>query len=132
MQPAQGSVENVTGKPLQVIAESAGATAICEIEIGNPVTYNNPELTKKMYPTLEEVAGEQNVRVTVPATGAEDFAKYQEKIPGFFFFLGGMAKDKAPSEVAPHHTPDFFIDESGFTLGIKAFCHLILDYSAKK
>jgi amidohydrolase len=114
------------------IAESAGATAICEIEIGNPVTYNNPELTKKMYPTLEEVAGENNVRVSVPATGAEDFAKYQEKVPGFFFFLGGMAKDKAASEVAPHHTPDFFIDESGFTLGIKAFCHLVLDYSTKK
>ncbi|NJN34817.1 MAG: hypothetical protein HC817_11755 [Saprospiraceae bacterium] len=53
------------------------------IDIGNPVTYNNPELTKKMIPTLEGLAGEDNVMVTVPATGAEDFAKYQEKIPGF-------------------------------------------------
>lgn len=114
------------------IAESAGAEATCEIEIGNPVTYNNPELTKKMYPTLEEVAGEQNVFVTVPVTGAEDFAMYQEKIPGFFFFLGGMAKGKSAAEVAPHHTPDFYIDEGGFTLGIKAFCHLVVDYAAKK
>ncbi len=114
------------------IAESAGATAEVNIEIGNPVTYNNPELTKKMYPTLEEVAGEKNVIVQTPVTGAEDFAKFQEKIPGFFFFLGGMAKDKAAVEVAPHHTPDFFIDEGGFTLGVKSFCHLILDYAAKK
>lgn len=114
------------------IAESAGAEAICEIELGNPVTYNNPELTKKMYPTLEDVAGENNVRVVLPVTGAEDFAKYQEKIPGFFFFLGGMAKDKTATEVAAHHTPDFHIDEGGFTLGVKAFCHLVVDYAAKK
>ena len=114
------------------IAESAGATAEVNIEIGNPVTYNNPELTKMMYPSLEEVAGEKNVLVQFPVTGAEDFAKFQEKIPGFFFFLGGMSKDKTAAEVAPHHTPDFFIDEAGFTLGVKSLCHLVLDYAAKK
>jgi amidohydrolase len=114
------------------IAESAGATADCQIEIGNPVTFNNPELTKKMVPTLEAVAGENNVRIMQAATGAEDFAKYQEKIPGLFFFLGGLPKDKSPVDAAPHHTPDFYIDEGGFTLGVRAFCHLVLDYAAKK
>jgi amidohydrolase len=124
--------ENIK-KVVKGIAESAGATADVKIDLGNPVTYNNPELTKKMLSSLEDAAGgEQNVRVTVPATGAEDFAKYQEKIPGFFFFLGGMSKGKAAVDVAPHHTPDFFIDESGFTLGVKAFCHLVVDYAAKK
>lgn len=124
--------ENIK-KVVKGIAESAGATAEVRIDLGNPVTYNNPELTKKMLPSLEDAAGgEQNVRVTVPATGAEDFAKYQEKIPGFFFFLGGMSKGKAAVDVAPHHTPDFFIDEAGFTLGVKAFCHLVVDYAAKK
>ncbi len=124
--------ENIK-KVVKGIAESAGATADVKIDLGNPVTYNNPELTKKMLSSLEDAAGgEQNVRVTVPATGAEDFAKYQEKIPGFFFFLGGMSKGKAAVEVAPHHTPDFFIDETGFTLGVKAFCHLVVDYAAKK
>ena len=114
------------------IAESAGATADLNIEIGNPVTYNNPELTKKMIPTLEKVAGEQNVIVQSPVTGAEDFAKFQEKVPGFFYFLGGMAKGKTAIDVAPHHTPDFYIDEGGFTLGVKSFYHLVLDYAAKK
>ena len=124
--------ENIK-KVVKGIAESAGATADVKIDLGNPVTYNNPELTKKMLSSLEDAAGgEQNVRVTVPATGAEDFARYQEKIPGFFFFLGGMSKGKAAVEVAPHHTPDFFIDETGFTVGVKAFCHLVVDYAAKK
>ena len=114
------------------IAEASGATAELNIEIGNPVTYNDPTLTKKMYPSLEEVAGENNIRLQLPTTAAEDFAKYQEKIPGMFFSLGGMAKGKAAVEVGPHHTPDFYIDESGFVLGIKAFCHLVVDYGVKK
>ena len=80
----------------------------------------------------EITAGEANVRVALPTTAAEDFAKYQEKIPGLFFALGGMAKDKAAVETAPHHTPDFYIDESGFVLGVKTFCHLVVDYADKK
>ncbi len=114
------------------IAEASGATADINIEIGNPVTYNDPELTRKMFPTLEETAGEANVRVGLPTTAAEDFAKYQEKVPGLFFALGGMAKGKAAVETAPHHTPDFYIDESGFVLGVKTFCHLVVDYADKK
>ncbi len=113
------------------VAESQGATAEIEIVKKNPITYNNPALTQKMLPSLEEVVGEDNVRVTVPSTGAEDFAYYQLKIPGFFFFLGGMARDKSAVEVAPHHTPDFYLDESGFIYGVKAFCHLVVNYSAK-
>lgn len=120
-------VKNIVKK----VAESQGATAEIEIVKKNPITYNNPALTRKMLPSLEEVVGEDNVRVTVPSTGAEDFAYYQLKIPGFFFFLGGMSKDKSAVEVAPHHTPDFYLDESGFIYGVKAFCHLIVNYSAK-
>lgn len=114
------------------IAEASGATADINIEIGNPVTYNDPALTKKMYPTLEETAGENNIRVPMATTAAEDFAKYQERIPGLFFGLGGMAKGKTAAETGPHHTPDFYIDESGFVLGVKTFCHLVVDYAAKK
>jgi amidohydrolase len=113
-------------------AESLGATAQLDIEIGNPVTYNDPNLTQKMYPTLEDVAGSDNVRVSLPTTAAEDFAKYQEKIPGLFFGLGGMPKNKVAAETAPHHTPDFYLDEGGFGMGVKAFCHLVVDYAAKK
>jgi amidohydrolase len=115
------------------IAESAGATADVKIVKGNPVTYNNIELAKAMLPSLEEAAGsENNVMITAPHTGAEDFAHYQTKIPGLFFFLGGMKPGQASSEAAPHHTPDFYLDESGFTLGVRAFCNLVVDYPNRK
>jgi amidohydrolase len=117
------------------IAESAGATAEVTITTKTLITYNDPTLTKKMAPTLEEVAGQDNLTLIPPVTGAEDFSYYQDKIPGIYFFLGGMPKGKNASETASHHTPDFYIDEGGFVLGMKAMTNLTLDYmemNAKK
>jgi amidohydrolase len=112
------------------IAESAGARAEVHIVIGYPVTYNDPALTEMMLPTLQTVAGKENVRLREPQMGAEDFSFFAQKVPGLYFNLGGRPKQKKPEETAPHHTPDFFIDESGFTLGVRAFCYLVLDYSS--
>ena len=110
------------------IAESFGAEADVDIQIGYPVTNNNIELTREMIPTLFRVAGEDNVLLSAAKTGAEDFSYYANEVPGFFFFLGGRPKDVSVFDAAPHHTPDFFIDESGFQLGVKSMCNLALDY----
>ena len=109
------------------IAESSGATAEVEIKIGYPVTFNNPQLTAKMLPSLEKVAGEDNVRVVKASTGAEDFSFYAKKVPGLFFFLGGKPKNIDTIDASQHHTPDFYIDESGFILGMKALAQLVID-----
>ncbi len=114
------------------IAESGGATAEIEIQSMCPVTFNDAKLTAKMLPTLEEVAGKENTLLSHATTGGEDFAYYQEKIPGLFVQVGAMPKGKDPHEAAPHHTPDFFIDESGFKLGVKTYCMLALDYLSFK
>lgn len=113
-------------------AESAGATAevLIPYSIHYPVTYNDPILTEKMLPSLYKTAGEGNIILREAVTGAEDFSFFQEKIPGLFIFLGGMPKGKNPLDAPSHHTPDFFIDERGFTLGVKALSNLTLDYLA--
>ncbi|MEA5256358.1 amidohydrolase [Arcicella aquatica] len=110
------------------IAESAGATAEVSITRMCPVTYNDIPLTEKMIPTLDGVAGKENVSITAAVTGAEDFAFYQQKVPGFFFFLGGAPKGKSPAQTPAHHTPDFYIDEGGFVLGMKSMASLVVDY----
>jgi amidohydrolase len=110
------------------IAESGGASADIDITKQTLITYNDPILTEKMLPTLEASAGKDNVSITPATTGAEDFSFYQEKIPGMYFFLGGATKGKPISETAPHHTPDFYIDESGFVLGMKTMSNLTVDY----
>lgn len=81
-----------------------------------------------MLPTLEAVAGAENVITIPPITGAEDFSFYAREVPGVFFFLGGKPKGLPASEAAPHHTPDFYIDESGLKLGVKALSRLAVDY----
>ncbi len=110
------------------IAESAGAQAEVTIRKGYPVTHNDPELTERMLPTLRDVAGSQNVHLIPAITGAEDFSFYQKKVPGVFIFLGGMPADMQPEQAAPHHTPDFYIDESGFVLGVRTLARLAVDY----
>jgi amidohydrolase len=115
-------------------AEAEGAIAEVKIPYSThyPVTYNNPVLTEKMLPTLQRTAGAANVLLRPPVTGAEDFSFYEEKVPGIFFFLGGMPKGGNSQTAPSHHTPDFYIDESGFALGVKALCNLALDYMNEK
>ena len=110
------------------IAESAGAAADVRISKGCPVTYNDPELTAMMLPSLIEAAGAENVKLVKAITGAEDFSFYQQQIPGLYFFLGGMPKDKKPEDAAPHHSPDFYIDESSLKLGVRVLSYLVLDH----
>ncbi|AOM80740.1 amidohydrolase [Pedobacter steynii] len=111
-------------------AEAGGGKAEVKIPYSNhyPVTFNDIPLTEKMLPSLQATAGADHVRLKPPVTGAEDFSFYQEKVPGLFIFLGGMPKGGDPLKAPSHHTPDFFIDESGFTLGVKALSNLALDY----
>nr|WP_255513272.1 amidohydrolase [Lutibacter sp. Hel_I_33_5] len=108
------------------IAKAYRATATIEIERGYPITYNHIDLTAKMLPTLQNTAGKENVYKIKAITGAEDFSFFQKEVPGLYFFLGG--KTAGNTNPYPHHTPDFFIDESGMLLGVKTMTQLALDY----
>lgn len=110
------------------IAESMGATAEVSIETKTLVTYNSPELVKKMLPSLAKAVGSENVIEDNWTTGAEDFSFFGTKAPSFFFFVGGMPMGKNPKEAAPHHTPDFHIDDGRLDVGVKAFCNIVFDY----
>jgi amidohydrolase len=109
------------------IAEASGAIAEVSIIPKTLVTYNDPELTRKMLPSLNK-ASNNNAIVMDAVTGAEDFSFFAQKVPALYFFVGGMSVDKDPKTTAPHHTPDFYIDEAGMQTGIKAYCYLVLDY----
>lgn len=105
--------------------ESNGAEAILTINEGYPITYNDPELTALMLPTLQEVAGTENVALRDASTGAEDFSFFQEIVPGFYFFLGGLPEGGVASG---HHTPDFFVSEDALILGVRSMSNLVIDY----
>lgn len=113
-------------------AESNNADIDVWIDEGYPVTYNDVSLYDQMLPTLKRAAGPENVEIIKPITGAEDFSFFQEQVPGLYFFIGGCPPDRDPEKVAGHHTPDFYVDDSGMKLGMKAMMGLTLDYLSKK
>lgn len=125
----QNDVHEKIRRTATKIAESMGATAEVTIDRKTPVTYNDPELVKKMLPSLEKATGKGNVQDAEWVTGAEDFAFYGQKAPAFFFFVGGMPKGGDPKKVPSHHTPDFYIDDSRLDVGVKAFCNIVFDYT---
>ena len=111
-------------------AEAAGATAVLELPytIHYPVTFNDLALTAAMLPSLQKTAGAENVKLIPADTGSEDFSFFHQNIPGLYFQLGGLPKGKDPKTAASHHTPDFFIDDSGLKTGMNALANLVLDY----
>jgi amidohydrolase len=112
------------------VAQSMGATVDIEIpySVSYPVTFNNPELTTEMLPVLEAVAGPGGVEEQKPITGAEDFSYIANEVPGFYISLGGKSPRTPAKEVAAHHTPDFYIDESGFDVGVQAMAAMTWKY----
>lgn len=111
------------------LAKAYGGDATIEITNSTEITYNDPDLVLKMVPTMERVAGKNNVQIQKAVTGAEDFSYFQKVIPGFYFFLGGMTPGN--TEAFPHHTPDFKIDDSGLLLGVKTLTEMSLDFLNK-
>ena len=112
------------------VAASMGATAEVQIPVTTayPVTFNNEALTAAMLPALEAVAGAGRVHLVKPETGAEDFSFIAEKVPSFYIQLGGRPVNVKEEDAADHHTPDFFIDDSGLGLGVRAMTAMTLHY----
>ncbi|MGJ8733893.1 MAG: amidohydrolase [Cellulophaga sp.] len=113
----------------ETIAKAYGGSATLEVESQTSITFNNIDLVNQMLPTMQRVAGTTNVQLTKATTGGEDFSYFQEVVPGFYFFLGGMTPGS--TEAYPHHTPDFKIDDAGMLLGVKTLTEMSLDYLNK-
>ncbi len=118
-------------KTAVAIAESADATADVTINLGYPVTINDPALTELMMPTVRRVAGDENVVESPLVTGAEDFSYLAMEAPGLFLFLGGTPRDRDAANAPSNHSPLFYVDESALKLGMNTLTNLVADYLHK-
>jgi amidohydrolase len=112
------------------VARSVGARAEVTIRPGYPVTWNDPELVRRMLPTLETVAGPGRLVEAPPRTGAEDFSYFAREVPGFYFWLGIRPPGTPPEDAPPNHSPLFTIDEAALPLGVQALSQLAVDWLA--
>ena len=128
----RNDIHNRVRRTAESIAQSAGATAQVTIDTATAVTYNDPALTESIVPTLRAVAGTNHVGLAPMITAAEDFSRYQQRIPGVFFFLGITPPGTDPAKVAPNHSPRFYVDEAAFPVGVRAMAHLAVDYLSSR
>jgi amidohydrolase len=106
---------------VQNLARTYGATAEVRFVASGPVTFNDPALSRAIFPALVEAAGDgkvdQNRR---PTTVSEDFSYFQQKVPGVFYHLGASADGVDPATSPPNHSPQFDVNEKVLPLGVRA------------
>jgi amidohydrolase len=119
------TIERRMGEILAGITAAGGGDYEMDYERGTPPTMNDTTLAARMAPTLERVAGAENVHVLDPIMAAEDFAYFSNRIPGFYFSLGTT---KPGTTSGWNHTPNFMADDSSIPVGIRVMSSLVLDY----
>ncbi len=114
------------------VTDASGATYTFDWpSSGNPVTFNEETLAAASLPVLADVVGGRaNILSPPPQMGAEDFALYQQKMPGLFFFLG--VGNTARNITAMIHTEYFDMDEAALPIGVRALSSVALDYLYRK
>lgn len=93
------------------IAKSLEVDVAFEWGVTPPVTFNDEELTKVVWEASQDLA---EVLPANPSTAGEDFAFYQERIPGVFAFIGSNGEPDAPDLHHDHMT----IDDAAFQVSV--------------
>lgn len=115
----------------QMTAKTTGAEAHVHIDEGYPVTINDVQLTKKMLPTMERVAGKDKVSISPLVTGAEDFSFFALEVPGLFVFLGITPEGQDAATAPSNHSPLFYADEEALKVGTELYVNWVVDYPEK-
>jgi len=115
---------------LKGITSSYGATFTLDYIPTAPVTFNDPSLTAASLPALEAVVGKERVISPPAQMVAEDFAFFQQKIPGFYFLVG--VANPAKKITAMNHTEYFDIDEDALLVGMRAMSGVVLEYLTRR
>lgn len=96
----------------------------CTIELdyrrGYPAIINHEKETLFVRDIAQDIC---DVFEMEPTMGGEDFSYYLEEKPGTFFYTGA-----APKNYAPHHHPEFDIDEKGMLIAAKVLLSTALGY----
>ncbi|MCJ7755220.1 MAG: M20/M25/M40 family metallo-hydrolase, partial [Thermoanaerobaculales bacterium] len=111
------------------ICEANRATYELDYERIAPVVDNDEGLTDFALASLGRSLGSKNVLVVDPIMAAEDFAYFQQQVPGVYFFLGVANAAEGWTDYV--HTPTFRPDEAAIVAGVKAAAALLADFTSK-
>jgi amidohydrolase len=121
----QDEVERRMREILDGVTRAGGGSYEIQYDRITPVTVNNPDLARRLHPTLVRLMGGSNVVDVAPTTGAEDFAFFATVAPTFFYRLGTTPPGQKSGD---HHTPTFIADDAAIPIGMRTMTGLVLDY----
>lgn len=107
-------------------AESYGCRAEYRIKLINPSVVNTAALAVMARKAVTVELGEENAITFEPWMASESFSKYLDRWSGVFAFLGIRNEDKGIT--APHHSPEFDVDESALKNGVTAYVSYAIEY----
>ena len=97
------------------VAEGLGCRAEVEIRRDLPAVSNDEASYSCCIRAAQTAAGEEKIIPATPSMGGEDFALFQQVIPGCMFWLG--VGNEAIGAVHPWHSPKFTADETALPTG---------------
>lgn len=112
----------------QNIAEAHGATAEVHIELGYSSTQNNVAMVSRFAPALKRVANGKAFESKAPSMAGEDFSRFADKAPGFFFNLAVTPPHVDLFNVASNHSPLFQGDDAALPVGTRALANVALEF----
>lgn len=108
-------------------AAATGATAEVTITENAIPTVNPPALMARTRAAVVRALGEDHVNSGLPVMPAEDFAYFQQAVPGVFFFYGVNPPGVTQAQAAPNHNPRFFVHEPAMETALRAMLAVTLD-----
>ncbi len=122
-------VRETLRKRVLEVFEGTAAAAGCSLEFdlrkGYPAVVNDAAAAARVDRVARALLGDERVFEPAPLAAAEDFAYFLERVPGAFAFLGAGNPERGIT--APHHSPEFDIDESVLPVGAALLAALALD-----
>jgi amidohydrolase len=105
----RSELPNLINRITSEIAQGYGATATVEYIPQVGAIQNDPQMTAFVKQAVEEVLGVEAVIEPTPTMGGEDFALYQEYVPGCYFWVG--TRDESKGIVKQWHDPAFLVND---------------------
>lgn len=109
----------------QGIAGAFGATATMELGAGCPPVVSDPAIAELVREAVRNSPGAELIEPQ-PLTVGDDVALFMRRVPGCYFLLG--AGNESSGITAPHHHPEFDIDEACLPLGVEVLARAALAF----
>lgn len=97
-----------------------GAKAEIEIKDFTPVLVNDSTVSEEVKSVAAGLLDPENVVPREPSLGGDNFAEYQQKVPGCYAFVGSR-NESVPGTQEPHHSDLFEIDEKSLSVAARLY-----------